>query len=202
MVKRSKPTLKEQQRQQREQLILQTAEDVLMEQGYHHTSMDEIAERVGIAKGTLYLHFKRKEELVFKLVEPKLDSFLTTVEKAKSYSGSARDQLEFLFDQEISGEFFQFVLKSYPDMAAVFQGERGVQIQKVLFDVMEGIKQIHDKGKKEKTFDSAIPTELMANIFMNLFDPHVYKETVENGEVSKKEFIGYIMSMYFRGIQL
>ena len=48
-------SLKEKQRQEREALILQAAEEVLMEKGYHETSIDEIAARVGIAKGTVYL---------------------------------------------------------------------------------------------------------------------------------------------------
>ncbi|MFL5699301.1 MAG: helix-turn-helix domain-containing protein, partial [Ktedonobacteraceae bacterium] len=58
-------TLKERQRQEREALILQAAEEVLIEKGYHEMSMDEIAARVGISKGTVYLHFASKEDLVF-----------------------------------------------------------------------------------------------------------------------------------------
>ncbi len=57
-------SLKEKQRQEREQLIIQAAEEVLQEKGYYETSMDEIAARVGIAKGTIYTHFPGKEELV------------------------------------------------------------------------------------------------------------------------------------------
>ncbi len=60
-------SLKEKQRQEREALILQAAEEVLMEKGYHETSIDEIAARVGIAKGTVYLHFPSKEDLVIGL---------------------------------------------------------------------------------------------------------------------------------------
>ena len=42
-------SLKEKQRQEREELILQAAEEVLAEKGYYETSIDEIAARVGIA---------------------------------------------------------------------------------------------------------------------------------------------------------
>ncbi|PTM53322.1 TetR/AcrR family transcriptional regulator [Desmospora activa] len=201
MEKRAKLTLKERQRQEREQFILQTAENVLMKKGYHHTSMDEIAANAGIAKGTLYLHFKSKDELVFALVEPKLYSFLNTVEEAKAYHGSSKEKLVFLIKKEMSGAFFQFVMKSYPDMASVFQGERGVQIQKVLSNIISGIIEIHEEGKAAKIFDSAIPTEMMANLFMNIFDPHVYSESVKNGKVSKDDFIRYVIKMYFQGIE-
>lgn len=197
----SKLTLKERQRQEREQFILQAAENVLMENGYHHTSMDEIAAKVGIAKGTLYLHFKRKDELVFALVEPKLHSFLKTVEEAKAYQGSSREKLEFLIKKEMAGAFFQFVMKSYPDMASVFRGERGIQIQKILSKIIGGITEIHGEGKAAGIFDSDIPTEMMANMFMNIFDPHVFNETVQNGKLSKENFIHFVIRIYFRGIE-
>src|SRR6266516_101319 len=60
---------KEKQRQEREALILQVAEEVLMEKGYYETSIDEIAARVGISKGTVYLHFPSKEDLVGAIYE-------------------------------------------------------------------------------------------------------------------------------------
>ena len=62
-------SLKEKQRQEREELILQAAEEVLAEKGYYETSVDEIAARVGIAKGTVYLHFPGKEDLVIAILE-------------------------------------------------------------------------------------------------------------------------------------
>ncbi len=68
-------SLKERQRQERAALILQAAEEVLAEKGYHETSMDEIAARVGVAKGTVYLHFPSKEDLVFALFEQELVIF-------------------------------------------------------------------------------------------------------------------------------
>src|SRR5207248_3973363 len=75
-------TLKERQRQEREALILQVAEEVLIEKGYHETSMDEIAARVGIAKGTVYLHFPSKEDLVVAIFARDMQQFLQAVEAA------------------------------------------------------------------------------------------------------------------------
>src|SRR5207302_10908597 len=72
-------SLKEKQRQEREALILQVAEEVLMEKGYHEMSIDEIATRVGIAKGTVYLHFSSKEDLVVAIFERDMQKFLQGV---------------------------------------------------------------------------------------------------------------------------
>src|SRR5712692_7340143 len=72
-------SLKEKQRQEREALILQAAEEVLMENGYYEMSMDEIAMRVGIAKGTVYLHFPSKEDLVIAFFKLSMGRFLASV---------------------------------------------------------------------------------------------------------------------------
>ena len=45
--------------------ILDAATLAFAEQGYRNTSMDEIAAAAGVAKGTLYLYFPRKVDLLF-----------------------------------------------------------------------------------------------------------------------------------------
>src|ERR1700738_4154649 len=98
-------SLKEKQRQERENLILQAAEEVLLEKGYYETSMDEIAARVGIAKGTLYLHFARKEDLVFALVEKRLQALSDKIEKIYSEGGTPRARLEAILHLQYKGVF-------------------------------------------------------------------------------------------------
>src|SRR5947209_18082067 len=89
-------SLKEKQRLEREALILQEAEEMLEEKGYHDTSMDEIAARVGIAKGTIYGHFPSKEDLVIALFKRDMQTFLEGVEPIITQQSTARAQLEAL----------------------------------------------------------------------------------------------------------
>lgn len=49
--------------------LLRAARDVLVEQGYHHARIDEIAARAGVAKGTYYLYFKDKRAIFAELVD-------------------------------------------------------------------------------------------------------------------------------------
>jgi AcrR family transcriptional regulator len=44
--------------------ILKSATDLFIEQGYRKTSVDEIAERAGVAKGTVYLYFSNKLDIL------------------------------------------------------------------------------------------------------------------------------------------
>lgn len=45
--------------------IALSAIDLFCEKGIQQTSIDEIAKSAGVAKGTIYLYFKNKEEIVF-----------------------------------------------------------------------------------------------------------------------------------------
>lgn len=60
---------KEREREQRRYGILRAAKDVFFRNGFEKTSMEMIAEECQLAKGTLYLYFKSKEELYVSLVE-------------------------------------------------------------------------------------------------------------------------------------
>ena len=49
--------------------LLDTAQQMFFERGYETTSVNDIIEGVGIAKGTFYHYFKSKEDLLDRLVE-------------------------------------------------------------------------------------------------------------------------------------
>ncbi|MFC4120382.1 TetR/AcrR family transcriptional regulator [Nonomuraea zeae] len=52
-----------QQRTERATRILDTAADLLLSHGYRRVTMDDVADGVGIGKGTVYLHWKTREQL-------------------------------------------------------------------------------------------------------------------------------------------
>lgn len=54
--------------QQREQQILNMAEQLLLESGYGDITLDMLANNLDFAKGTLYKHFQSKDELFLQLI--------------------------------------------------------------------------------------------------------------------------------------
>ena len=66
--------------------LLQAAVELIGEHGYSGTSIDEIVERAGVAKGTVYYHFSSKAALVQALLEDGLnrlaESFQREIEGA------------------------------------------------------------------------------------------------------------------------
>ncbi len=77
---------KEREREQRRHEILKAAQRVFFRNGFDKTSMEMIAEECQLAKGTLYLYFKSKEELYVSLVEDGiciLDEMMKKVSESK-----------------------------------------------------------------------------------------------------------------------
>ena len=67
----------------REKLV-NAAKEIICEKGLTNTSIDEITERCGVAKGTFYTYFKRKEDIVFELSRGMFDEIL---DNAKNMRG-------------------------------------------------------------------------------------------------------------------
>ena len=55
--------------EERKNEILDVAEQLFVEKGFDNTSTNDIINEVGIARGTLYYHFKSKEEILDAMVE-------------------------------------------------------------------------------------------------------------------------------------
>lgn len=66
----------------RKEAILAAALDEFSAQGFAATRLDDVAARAGVAKGTIYLHFKDKEQLFQELIRSALSPFVQTVEAA------------------------------------------------------------------------------------------------------------------------
>ena len=54
---------------ERRQEILACARDAFAESGYHRVTIDEITQRIGIARGTFYLYFEDKRAILGALLE-------------------------------------------------------------------------------------------------------------------------------------
>ena len=65
---------KEREKQQRKEEIIQAAESVFYSLGLDQATMDDIAAKAELSKGTLYLYFRSKEDLFFEVEKKRLYS--------------------------------------------------------------------------------------------------------------------------------
>lgn len=77
--------------------ILDAALAVFAEKGYAATRMDDIAQRAGVTKGTIYLYFQSKDAVFRSLVQESIGATIEGVAAAAaSFEGSAADLLRMV----------------------------------------------------------------------------------------------------------
>lgn len=73
---------KEREKEARKEEIIDAAEKVFFEKGVALSTMDEVAQAAELSKGTLYLYYKSKEDLVLSVVVRGMDIMYEMFEKA------------------------------------------------------------------------------------------------------------------------
>ncbi len=102
---------------ERREQLLSVALDVFAGEGYHQTSMNQIAEAAGITKPVLYQHFVSKRELYLALIEEAGERLLhiITAPSITETNGRRRVELGFL-------AYFQWVYDDHDSFQLLFGG--------------------------------------------------------------------------------
>lgn len=79
---------------QRRAAIIAAGLDEFTARGFAATRLDDVAKRAGVAKGTIYLHFKDKEALFQELVRTALVPLIENLMTVPAAGGSVREILE------------------------------------------------------------------------------------------------------------
>jgi AcrR family transcriptional regulator len=74
------PGRRQLQKQDRERRILAAARSLFDRNGYAKTSMEDVAERAGLAVGTLYNYFRSKDDLLLAIMRREADRLLRIAE--------------------------------------------------------------------------------------------------------------------------
>jgi len=102
-------TGKQRELQQRDDLFLQLAQEMLLNEGYHGLTMSRIAEAARFSKGTVYARFACKEELVAELGFRCSRKRLDMIERSVGFSGKPRERMVAL------GEATEHFFRLFPD---------------------------------------------------------------------------------------
>lgn len=81
--------------------LLDVSVRVFNERGYEGTSMEALAQRLGITKSAIYYHVSGKDELLRLSVNRALDALFAVVEEEASTTGRAIDRLEHVVRRSI-----------------------------------------------------------------------------------------------------
>ena len=76
--------------------LMKAAKELISEKGLANTSIAEITNRCGVANGTFYTYFKRKEDIVFALSR---DMYQEILDRARVFEGTFMDRLIFFMTE-------------------------------------------------------------------------------------------------------
>lgn len=144
--------------QRRKNQILDAAQELILEKGVDGTSTGDILEKVGIARGTLYHHFKSKDEIIDCLIER---MSLELIQKANVIAQDeqipADERLLLCFMALKVGEENQTITDylHHPQNALMHQKTQYAFFQKI----PPILAKIVEDGVQEGIFDTTFPLE-------------------------------------------
>jgi AcrR family transcriptional regulator len=96
---------------EKHEVILTAAQTLFGHYGYRRTSIDDIAQEAGIAKGTVYLYFKSKDDIFRALSQQLSEQVLSAAEAAVHTNGPIEERLRRMLEAKF-GFFFELVHRS------------------------------------------------------------------------------------------
>jgi AcrR family transcriptional regulator len=109
---------------ERKSQIINAAEDVFTKKGFDEARMDDIAEETGLSKGTLYLYFKSKDDLIIAILDRMFQREFKQLENLNQDEIPATEAIEKLTDlltKDILG-LLRLVPIIYEFLALAFRG--------------------------------------------------------------------------------
>ena len=185
----------------REDAILQTTCQLLGEKGFDATTMDDVAQGVGIAKASLYKHFKSKEDLC-------CAAMVQVLERVRAYVGSldaaaapieqlravVRWSLERLLAQEMP-----LLPSRNSTLRAVLMSDQ--EYIDGLVRVSDQIGQWITQAQAEGSIDPALPPlVVLYTLYARACDP-VVGFLRESGQYSDADIVELVLRTCFDGLR-
>jgi len=172
--------------------IIEAAMDEFIARGFAATRLDDIARRAGVAKGTIYLHFKDKESMFEELIRTAIVPMINRLWATPPQPGaSVRDMVEGFaktFIEEVAttrrGDLVRLIVAEgprFPEVADFYYREvvsRGLGGMRALIEL--GIARGEIKQKNLAQFPQImVAPALIAVIWQSLFSRHAPLDAIE-----------------------
>jgi AcrR family transcriptional regulator len=202
---------KKREKEQRRQEILKAAKEVFFSKGLEAATMDEIARRAQLSKGTLYLYFKSKEELYVSLMDEGIDLFMAYLENVRSVKSSATKQI-----QELLSAFYSFYADDRQYYEIIFSIQNGgitrekfsdevyEKIHNIALNLLNYIKDVVKKGILSGEFINVDAWEMALSFWAlatGIFSISGFMEFHDLGKVKDKRLLNFSSKMLLSRLQ-
>lgn len=171
---------------ERKNEILDIAERLFNEKGYSQTTVEDIMRECNIAKGTLYYHFKGKEEILSAMIERQINRREETMQKiAEDTSISVVEKLIQVIHLLSN--------RPMPEGGSCEQENEELyqkSFTRTLFRFTDVMTEIVKQGIESGEFSTPYPRESVELLFCasQLTDPYVFHWSKEEYEQKKTAF--------------
>jgi len=194
---------KEKEIQSRKKDILDAAAKLFSEKGFHDVSVDEIAEQVGISKGTVYLYYENKETLFQSIVTEKTKALYRDLQTTVDSSEPARRRIERFI--EIMVAYFnrnQPIFKLFHTEKIRLSMENhsrlhedGILAFRTYFEL---IARLMRDGQEQGLLRSMEP-EVCAKSLMGLIHAYSFHRMLSGNRTNVQEETAQIMDLFLNG---
>lgn len=182
-------------------LILQGALKVFAENGYHRSQVSKIAKAAGVADGTIYLYFKRKEDILIRLFQEKLGELVGKFHESVEGTTDAVEALRTVCSIHFSE------LESNPELAYVTQIElrqSDLELRKEIGSALKPyivlIENILEQGIQEQKFRSDLNVKLVRNLIFGAMDEAVTSWLISGRKYSLSDQADETLSFFLSGV--
>jgi len=166
--------------------IMQAALKIFSRKGYSPAALDEVAREAQIAKGTLYLYFRDKEELFFSTILYVVNKLGVRMQKNISEAMAPLDIMESLAYAELdffaqNSEFFGLI---HTVMSGNLIGNHSYLLKAMTerrFELIEYLKRLVDEAKKNGQIDNGIDTGEIVYAFRGMIESAVEQMLFRDG---------------------
>jgi AcrR family transcriptional regulator len=169
---------------ERPQEILEAAFVEFSRNGYAMTTLDRVAERAGVTKGTIYVYFENKEHLFISMVREITKATLDTVhEMLETHEGSTADllraQFSFIYQHIVEDRRRREVLRMLIAEAPRFPELADRYHQEILRPCLDMLRQAIQRGMDRGEFRNSAIIDLpqiviapiaLVDLWMMMFD--------------------------------
>ncbi|MFO7729120.1 MAG: TetR/AcrR family transcriptional regulator [Desulfonatronovibrio sp.] len=177
--------------------ILTSASALFAEKGFKETSISELSKLSKAAEGTIFYHFKCKEDILINLLQKVKEDILNRVEQHEWASTNGLDMAEeivhfyFELSQEMENEFL-LLFRNYPYQLAAVNPKCRENIEAIYNSFVDLLAEAVKAGQKDGSVRQIHPVKAaliifsMANgmarfDFYNLFPVRpVYEELIKS----------------------
>ncbi|MBQ4901002.1 TetR/AcrR family transcriptional regulator [Paenibacillus sp. Marseille-P2973] len=189
-------------KQEKFEMILDAAEKVIAENGFHGSQVSKIAKEAGVADGTIYLYFKKKEDILISLFEDRLGKLVALFNANIQESNTAAEALHKVCEIHFT-QLEQNVALAYVTQIELRQSS--LELRKAIGlsvkPYIQLIEHILKRGMEEQSFRADLDTKLTRQLIFGAMDEVVTSWLISGRKYSLSAQVNGTVDFFLRGLR-